>query len=90
LEWMAAGRPVVASRVGCLPDLVADAETGFIVPPGDPGALAQALARFLREPGLAERLGAEARRRFEERFSLKRFVDNTERLYGEILGRFPH
>ena len=85
LEWMAAGRCVVASAVGCLPDLVVDGETGFLVPPGDSKALAGALKRFLDEPDLALRLGASARRRFDARFTLKRFADETERLYGELL-----
>jgi glycosyltransferase involved in cell wall biosynthesis len=85
LEWMAAGRPVVASRVGCLPDLVIEGETGFLVPPANPRALAQALARFLQEPGLAERMGAAGRRRFDEKFSLGRFADETESLYAQVL-----
>ncbi|HAM36797.1 MAG TPA: hypothetical protein DEB40_13295 [Elusimicrobia bacterium] len=89
LEWMAAGRPVVASGVGCLPDLVEDGKTGFLVPPGDAQALAAALAGFISEPALADRLGAAARERFEKRFCLARFADETERIYGELLGRLP-
>jgi glycosyltransferase involved in cell wall biosynthesis len=85
LEWMAAGRPVVASRVGCLPDLVEDGVSGFLVPPGDPAALARAMRRFLAEPALAERLGAAARRRFEERYSLERFGAETLKIYGQVL-----
>ncbi len=85
LEWMAAGRPVVASSVGCLPDLVADGETGFLVPPGDAEALSEALCRFLRAPDLAARLGAQGRKRFEDLFSLRRFGDETERVYKEAL-----
>ena len=81
----AAGRPVVASSVGCLPDLVADGETGFLVPPGDAEALSEALCRFLRAPDLAARLGAQGRRRFEDLFSLRRFGDETERVYKEAL-----
>ena len=61
-------------------------ETGFLVPPADPGALALALERFLREPELAGRMGAAARSRFEKNFSLKPFADATEKLYGEMLG----
>jgi glycosyltransferase involved in cell wall biosynthesis len=81
LEWMAAGRPLVAASVGCLPDLVQEGETGFLVPPGDPQALARAMARFLDQPALAERLGAAARRRFMERFSLERFGVETMKVY---------
>lgn len=60
------GVPVIATRVGGLPDAVADGERGLLVPPGDPAALAAALARFFGEPGLAPRLAhgaAEAGRR---------------------------
>ncbi|MDD5658005.1 MAG: glycosyltransferase, partial [Elusimicrobia bacterium] len=89
LEGMAAGRPVVASRVGGLPDLVADGETGLLVPPGDAGALAAALGRLAGEPQFAARLGSAARRRCAERFSLERFGADTEGLYGELLGRLP-
>ena len=87
LEWMAAGRPLVASSVGCLPDLVEEGVTGFLVPPGDPRALARALARFLERPVLAESMGAAARRAFEERFSLKRFGGETMKVYTEVVGR---
>jgi glycosyltransferase involved in cell wall biosynthesis len=89
LEWMAAGRPLVAAAVGCLPDLVEEGVTGFLVPPGDPQALARAAAKFLEQPALAERLSAAARRAFEERFSLERFGAETLKVYGQILGHIP-
>ena len=57
------GRGVVGSRVGGIPDVVADGETGVLVPPDDAGALAEALARVLSDRALAERLGAQARTR---------------------------
>jgi glycosyltransferase involved in cell wall biosynthesis len=59
------GRAVVGSRVGGIPDVVADGETGVLVPPGDVDALAAALTRVLSDGALAERLGAEGRRRVE-------------------------
>ena len=59
------GRAVVGSRVGGIPDVVADGETGVLVSPGDAGALAEALERVLTDRALAERLGAEARIRVE-------------------------
>ncbi|CAN5269986.1 glycosyltransferase family 4 protein [soil metagenome] len=59
------GRAVVGSRVGGIPDVVADGETGVLVPPEDSGALAEALERVLSDRALAERLGAEARIRVE-------------------------
>jgi len=61
VEAFCRGRGLVASRVGGIPDLVEDEKTGILVPPGDAGALADALVRVLSEPALAERLGAAAR-----------------------------
>ncbi|HEX6198806.1 MAG TPA: glycosyltransferase, partial [Thermoanaerobaculia bacterium] len=70
MEAMAAGRPVVASRLSGIPELVADGETGLLVPPGDAGAVAAAVARLLEEPGLGARLGEAGRRRVAEEFRL--------------------
>jgi len=61
VEAFCRGRGVVASRVGGIPDLVADRETGLLVVPGDPAALAEAIERILTDRALAERLGAAAR-----------------------------
>jgi glycosyltransferase involved in cell wall biosynthesis len=58
LEAMAAGKPVVATAVGGIPEIVVGGETGLLVPPGRPEALAAELARLLRDPGLAARLGS--------------------------------
>jgi glycosyltransferase involved in cell wall biosynthesis len=60
-EYMAAGRPVVASRVGQVAELIEDGVTGLLCPPGDPAALAAALERLRGEPGLRARLGEAAR-----------------------------
>jgi glycosyltransferase involved in cell wall biosynthesis len=84
LEWLACGRPVVATTVGGLPDIIEDGVTGFLVPPSNAHALAAAMKRFIDDPGLAARLGAQARRRYEDRFGLERFARDTERLYEEI------
>ncbi len=85
LEWMSLGRPLVATSVGGLPDLLAEGETGFLVPPGNPGQLAQALARLLESPELAFAMGAKARERFEGLFGLKRLAEETESAYQEAL-----
>jgi len=87
LEAMAAGRPVVATRVASLPEVVADGETGLLVPPGDPPALAEALVRLATDDGLRARLGAVAARRAAEQFSLEAMVEATLNVYTEVLDR---
>jgi glycosyltransferase involved in cell wall biosynthesis len=68
LEAMAAGLPVVASRVSGIPEVVLDGETGWLVPPEDPGALAAALAALLADADEGRRRGAAGRQRVDERF----------------------
>lgn len=87
LEWMAMGRALVATAVGGLPDIVSEGRTGLLVEPGNPQALAAALERLMKEPGLAESLGRAGRERFQERFSLPRFASQTESLYADLLAR---
>ena len=72
LEAMAAGLPVVSSRVGGVPELVVDGETGLLVPPGDPAAMAVALGRLVADAGLRYRLGAAGRERAQRCFDLRR------------------
>lgn len=74
MEALAAGKPVVASRLSGIPELVTDGETGLLVAPGDAEALAEAVARLLREPGLAAQLAESGRRRVEEEFRLETTV----------------
>ena len=81
LEAMLAGLPVVASDVSSLPELVVDGETGQLVTPGDPAALARGIARALDEP----ELGAAGRTRARQEFSVARMADRTASLYGAIL-----
>lgn len=85
LESMAAGVPVVATRVGGTPEIVEDDETGFLVPPGDPDALARATLGLLNNADLAQRLGNEAGRRARNRYSLGHMVRETESLYSRLL-----
>jgi glycosyltransferase involved in cell wall biosynthesis len=82
LEAMLAGLPVVASNVSSLPELVLDGETGVLVAPDDPGALARGITQALDRPELGE-LGL-ARARSE--FSVGRMTDRTAALYASILG----
>lgn len=69
LEAMAAGRPLVASDCGGLPELVDDGVTGLLAPTGDPEAFGAAVARLIEDAGLRDRLGTAARRAVEERFT---------------------
>jgi len=81
LEAMGAGLPVVASRVGGLAEVVADEETGLLVPPGDAPALAAALARLARDPDLRGRLGAAGRARVLARYTSSRMAEGTLACY---------
>src|SRR5262245_17138402 len=81
LEAMAAGRPVVASRVGGLPEAVVDGETGYLVPPADPPALGAALARLARDTALRARFGAAGRGRVVERYTMARMAEGTVACY---------
>jgi glycosyltransferase involved in cell wall biosynthesis len=81
LEAMAHARPVVASAVGGLTDLVADGETGILVPPRDPRALREALERLLADRDLRRRLGAAGRERARERFSWPAVTEATLAAY---------
>ena len=83
---MAHGRPVVASAVGGLLDLVADGETGILVPPGDVGALRSALQRLLDDPHLRRRMGEAGRERVREQFSWDAVTDATIAAYRDASG----
>jgi glycosyltransferase involved in cell wall biosynthesis len=84
LEAMAAGRPVVASAIGGVNEVVVDGETGLLVPPGDPHALAAAIRTVLADSALARRFG-EAGRARSRQFSVKEMLDRTTGLYEELL-----
>jgi glycosyltransferase involved in cell wall biosynthesis len=81
---MAAAKPVVSTRVGGVPELVQEDVHGLLVEPRDPEALAEAVARLLRDPALAKRLGAEGRKRQQREFSLEAMVGRIEDLYEEL------
>lgn len=86
-EAMAAGRAVVASRVGALEELVDHERTGLLVPPRDPEALAAAIVRVAEDPALAEFLGQNAKMA-AERFSRDRSIDSIVNVYKEALADF--
>ncbi len=85
LEAMACGTPVVASRVGGIPEVVQDGETGWLVEPGDPAALARALQAALADPARARRMGAAGRRRVEAHFSWDRIAARTMDVYQQAI-----
>ena len=87
LEAMACGCAVVASAVGGIPEVVADGETGLLVPPGEPEALATAINSVIRDPGLAAALGARGRERAVAEFSWAAVAAQTAQLYAELAGR---
>jgi glycosyltransferase involved in cell wall biosynthesis len=87
LEAMAAGLPVVASRVGGVPEQVEDGETGVLVDPGEPEDLADALSRLLGDVELRRRLGAAGRARAEQAFDLEPFRRAHLELYSRELAR---
>lgn len=89
LEAMSVGLPVVATSVGGLPEVVEDGETGLLVPPRDPEALARAMLRLYRDPDLCSELGRTARARALALFDVRRMVAEYEDLYLSLLGRPP-
>jgi glycosyltransferase involved in cell wall biosynthesis len=86
VEAMAASRPVVATATGGIPEVVADGQTGSLVPVGDVEALARAIDRLLRDHERAAAMGRAGRRRAEERFGLEAHVQAVQQLYREMLG----
>ena len=84
LEAMACGLPVVASRVGGIPELVLENDTGMLVPPNDPQALAEALARYLRQPALVRQHGAAGRARIETKYSIAAMLFGYTNLYDAL------
>jgi glycosyltransferase involved in cell wall biosynthesis len=87
LEAMAAGVPVVASAVGGIPDQIRHDKEGLLVPPGDTGALGEALLNLLRDPACARRLGEAGRRRATSEFGHPTMVRRIEDVYRDALGQ---
>jgi L-malate glycosyltransferase len=87
LEAMASGCPIVASRIGAIPESVLDGTTGFLVEPGNAEQTASAISRLLEDSSLRERMSQAARSRVESHFGMDRWVSQTIALYGELLSR---
>ncbi|MGQ9682045.1 MAG: glycosyltransferase family 4 protein [Anaerolineae bacterium] len=86
IESMAARQPVVSTAIDQVSELIADGENGLLVPPGDSGALADALGSLLSDPGLCARLGAAARETVESRFSMPESVQQYRQVYRRMTG----
>ena len=85
LEAMAAGKTVIATKVGGLAESVLDGVTGILVPPKDPAALVQAIAQFVQAPALAEEMGKQGRARVIQHFTLTQMAQHNESFYYELL-----
>jgi len=81
------GRPIIASRVGGIPEVVQDAETGFLVPSEDPAAIAATVSDLLEDPARARKMGARARERALEQFSIERCASEFESVYSKACER---
>lgn len=87
IEAMAAGKAVVATKVGGVPDVVEDGATGLLVPPKDPSALADALLQLLENVDLRRRLGAQARASVYPRYDVSRLIQDMKKFYVDSLGQ---
>lgn len=87
LEAMAAGRPVVAPRIGALPETIVHGETGLLLDDGRPETIASALAAILGDPHRARAMGEAGRRRALDELSPARYVDDIERVYRALVNR---
>ena len=85
LEAMAAGLPIVATAVGGIPEVVVDGETGFLVPPEDPEALASAITRLIEDSVLRKKFGKAGYKRVKQHFNIQEASRRTEELYFSLL-----
>ncbi len=87
LEAMAAGLPVIASKVGGIPEVVRDGETGLIIPPNDPKALAEALNNLRQDKTLSERLGRQAQAWAREHHDVHQLPERVLQVYNQVMVR---
>ena len=87
IEAMYMGVPCIATRVGGIPEVVKNDETGILVPPADPEALAKAIKELLSKPRLSKKYGEAGRKRVLENFTVDKYIEKLENLYDELLSR---
>ncbi|MBM4464706.1 MAG: glycosyltransferase family 4 protein [Chloroflexi bacterium] len=85
IEAMYLAKPVVATAAGGVPEIVRHEETGLLVPPGDPDALALAMIKLLKDPQARKRMGLKGRQVVLREFSVERLADNLAKLYNEVV-----
>jgi glycosyltransferase involved in cell wall biosynthesis len=85
IEAMASGLPIVASRVGGIPEVVEDGVTGILVPPADSAALSEALLRLLKDPERRKKMGRNGRERVIKLFSWDKTIEATLNVYQDVL-----
>jgi glycosyltransferase involved in cell wall biosynthesis len=86
VDAMAASRPAVATTAGGIPEVVVDGETGFLVPPKDPKAMAERIVQLLKDDALRRRMGEAGLARARERFTVERMVEETNAVYEAAVG----
>jgi glycosyltransferase involved in cell wall biosynthesis len=89
LEAMASGLPVVATRVGAVPEVIEDKVNGILIDQGDPGALTRAIKQILQNPGMGQKLGRNNQEKVKERFDVHKGVDQLDSIYRELLPDAP-
>jgi glycosyltransferase involved in cell wall biosynthesis len=82
---MASAKPVVATAVGCVPDIVLDGQTGILAPSGDADRLATAITDLLQDPDRRQEFGERGREFVREKYTKERLCDDIEKLYSKLL-----
>ena len=85
LEWMSTGKPVVATKVGIIPEIVQEGGTGFLVAPNNIEDVADKIIYLLQNEDKLKSMGISARKLIEEKFSEETFIKNTEEIYQQVL-----
>jgi starch synthase len=85
IEAMASGKPLVASNVGGLAEVIVNGETGILIPPKNSGALADAILTLLADPGRATAMGTAGKLRAQANYSVAQMIDSVQKLYLSIV-----